>query len=81
MRSGCRPSPKGTRLLFADAISLMMCPVDGLTEKDYTGTPYGRQERQEEGRDRVKKTKSAVLCPAGGQRTRQQTKRTAETKG
>ena len=29
MRSGRRPSPEGTRLLFAVTISPMICPVDG----------------------------------------------------
>ena len=32
MRSGCRPSPEGTRLLFAGTIGLMICLGDVPTE-------------------------------------------------
>ena len=42
MRSGSRPSPKGTRLLFAgDTVSPMMCPADG--------------HSQDKGRDKAEK--------------------------
>ena len=35
MRSGSRPSPEGTRLLFAgDTVSSMMCPADGQQKND-----------------------------------------------
>ena len=39
MRAGRRPSPGGTKLLFAGTISPMICPVDGSTE--------GRHEKKQ----------------------------------
>ena len=79
--SGRRPSPTGTRLLFAGTISPMICPVDGPAEGRHEKTR--RKIRQEEGRDGdSQKTKPAVLlCPVGGPRRTQQNKGRAETKG
>ena len=37
MRSGSRPSPEGTRLLFAGTVSPMMCPADGQQKDDEKG--------------------------------------------
>ena len=37
MRSGSRPSPEGTRLLFADTASPMMFPADGQQKDDEKG--------------------------------------------
>ena len=49
MRSGRKPSYKGTRLLFAGTIIPMTCPVHAQL-KDDTERPDGRQEAKE-GRD------------------------------
>ena len=46
MRSGSRPSPEGTRLLFlfaGGAVSPVMCPADGQQKDDKKG---GTEERQ-----------------------------------
>ena len=56
MRSGSRPSPDGTRLLFAgDTVSPMMCPADGQQEKDKKRPD---EHIQDEGRDTAEKNKS-----------------------
>ena len=64
MRSGRRPSPEGTRLLFAGAIVLspMICQDDGPTESRHDKTRWKtRQEKKRQenkikdaGRDRPK---------------------------
>ena len=53
MRSGRRPSPEGTRFLFAGMVSPMIREVDGPTERQHDKTR--RKTRKEEGRDRAKK--------------------------
>ena len=45
MRAGRRPSPEGTRLLFAGTISPMICLGDGPTEGGHDKTS-GRQENK-----------------------------------
>ena len=67
MRSGRRPSPEGTRWLFAGTINPMMCSVDGPTEGKYEKKTDGRQEKR--AGTQSSKAKRAVLCPAGGSRT------------
>ena len=55
MRSGSRPSPKGTMLLFlfaGGAVSPVMCPPDQQNDKKRRD---GRKARQEEGTDREPK--------------------------
>lgn len=55
MRSGSSPSPEETRLLLDDgAVSPIMCPVDGQKKDDKNG----RTVDEDEGRDRVKTSKS-----------------------
>ena len=48
LRSGRRPSPEETRLLFAGTISPMICPGDGPTEGRHDKT--SRKARQEKKR-------------------------------
>ena len=56
MRSGSRPSPDGTRLLFAGGtVSPMMCPADG-QQKDKK--KVRRKTSQDEGRDKADKNRS-----------------------
>ena len=48
MRSGSRPSPEGTRLLFAgDTVSPMMCPADGQQKNDKKGQTNTAKMRAE----------------------------------
>ena len=48
MRSGSRPSPDGTRLLFAgDTVSPMMCPADGQQKNDKKGRTNTAKMRAE----------------------------------
>ena len=56
MRSGSRPSPDGTRLLFAGGtVSPMMCPADGHCNIRTT-KKAGRKTSREEGRDEKTRT-------------------------
>ena len=95
MRTGRRPSPEGTRLLFAGTISPTICLGDGPTEGRHDKTRRKARKRKEkkneetkrkekkrrEQRHRARKTKQAFLCPAGGARTTQETRGKAEIKG
>ena len=48
MRSGSRPSPEGTRLLFAgDTVSPMMCPAGGQQKNDKKGQTNTAKVRAE----------------------------------
>ena len=73
MRSGHRPSPARTGLLFAGTIS---CPAVGPTDGRHA---KARQEDKKRNKGLAQNAK--VLCPAGGRRTTQkgQTKKTKET--
>ena len=51
MRAGRRPSPEGTRLLFAGTISPMICLGDGPTEGRHD------QTRRKAGKEKEKKKK------------------------
>ena len=95
MRAGRRPSPEGTRLLFAGTISPTICLGDGPTEGRHDKTRRKARKRKEkkneetkrkekkrrEQRHRARKTKQAFLCPAGGARTTQMTRGKAEIEG
>ena len=50
MRSGRRPSPERTGLLFADTISPMICPGDGPTEGRHVKTrrKTGKEKKRAE---------------------------------
>ena len=55
MRPGNRPSPEGTRLLFAgDTVSPIMCPAD---EQQKNGKKRPDEYSQDEGRDKAEKTR------------------------
>ena len=55
MRSGSRPSPEGTRLLFAGGtVSPMMCPADGQQKDDKKGQT---EDKPRWGRRQPKKTR------------------------
>ena len=55
MRSGSRPSPEGTRLLFAgDTVSPIMCPAD---EQQKNDKKRPDEYSQDEGRDKAEKTR------------------------
>ena len=48
MHSGSRPSPEGTRLLFAgDKVSPTMCPADGQQKNDKNGQTNTAKMRAE----------------------------------
>ena len=55
MRSGSRPSPEGTRLLFAGTVSPMMCAADGRQKHEGNAR---RRTSQDEGRYKAEKNKS-----------------------
>ena len=78
IRSGRRPIPKGTRLLFPGRISPMIYPVGGPTQEDDSKVPDGRQE---EARDEDIKTKRSVLLPAGGPRRTREDERKNQKHG
>ena len=56
MRSGSRPSPEGTSLLFAGGTvsPMMMCPADGQQKDDKKGQTEDKPRR---GRDKAEKTR------------------------
>ena len=60
----------------------MICPIDGPPEGRHEKTR--RKTRRKEGRHKVEKkkpNKPATLCPAGGPRRTQETKKRVKTKG
>ena len=74
MRAGRRPSPEGTRSLFAGTISPMICPGDGPTEGRHDKTrrkARKKEKKRKMQRHRARKNKPAFLCPAGGATTTQ----------
>ena len=70
MRSGRRPSPEGTRMLFAGTITQMLCLVDGPKEGRHDKT---RLKTRQENKGRGRENKAAVLCLVGRPRTTQET--------
>ena len=83
MRSGRRPSPEGTRLLFAGTISPMMYLSGGPTEGRYDTTRRKARKKKKkiEQQHRARKTKEAFPRLAGGARTTQETRGKAEIEG
>ena len=70
MRSGRRPCPEGTTLLFVGTISPMVCPGSPPTENRHDrNSPKAGEEKGRGQRHGGTKTKNppVFLCPAGGQ--------------
>ena len=60
MRAGRRPSPEGTRLLFAGTISPMICLGDGSTEERQAEGRHDKTRQKSRNRKKQKTKKSAA---------------------
>ena len=88
MRAVRRPSPEGTRLLFAGTVSPMICLRGGPTKGRHDKIRRKAREKKKRNEKRKKraatqnsKNKQVCLCPAGGARTTQTTRGNSDIEG